>query len=114
MLRQNYITQDQMDAALAEKLAYQAPINSFKAPHFVDYVLEELRQLGFKPGIQQLNVKTTLDYHLQVWGEEDVLANLNHCLEPPSRHPNATLPPAVLTDTPPTRPRLPTSSPPTP
>src|SRR6202011_3430936 len=56
MVRQNYISQDQMDAALAEKLTYQAPINSFTAPHFVDYVLEELRQLGFKPGIQQLNV----------------------------------------------------------
>ncbi|HAC46418.1 MAG TPA: hypothetical protein DCF65_10165 [Chloroflexi bacterium] len=100
MLRQNYITQDQMDAALAEKLAYQAPINSFKAPHFVDFVLEELRQLGFKPGIQQLNVKTTLDYHLQVWGEEDVVANMNHCLEPPSCDPNGKLSSGLIAENP--------------
>src|SRR6266849_5435526 len=91
MLRQNYITQDQMDAALAEKLVYQAPINNFLAPHFVDFVLTELRQLGFKPGVQQLNVKTTLDYRIQVIGEEDVVDNLNHCLAPPSCDPNGKL-----------------------
>src|SRR5438552_4890814 len=59
MVRSNFISQEDMDKALAEKLTYQAPINSFLAPHFVDYVLAELRQLGFQPGVQQLNVKTT-------------------------------------------------------
>src|SRR4029077_7772681 len=69
MVRANYISQDDMDKALAEKLVYQAPINHFLAPHFVDYVLAELRQLGFQPGVQQLNVQTSLDYHMQQIGE---------------------------------------------
>ena len=100
MLRQNYITQDQMDAALAEKLVYQAPINNFLAPHFVDFVLAELRQLGFKPGVQQLNVKTTLDYRIQVIGEEDVVDNLNHCLAPPSCDPNGKLSSGLIAENP--------------
>src|ERR1700732_2994410 len=53
MVRSTLISQDDMDKALAEKLTYQAPINSFIAPHFVDYVLAELRQLGFPPVGQQ-------------------------------------------------------------
>jgi membrane peptidoglycan carboxypeptidase len=76
MVRSNFISQADMDGAVAEKLTYNSPVNSFKAPHFVDYVLAELRQLGFKPGIQQLNVKTTLDYKKQLIGEKIVRANL--------------------------------------
>ena len=76
MVRSNFITQTDMDTAVAEKLSYHAPINSFKAPHFVDYVLAELRQLGFQPGIQQLNVRTTLDYKKQLIGESVLKANL--------------------------------------
>jgi membrane peptidoglycan carboxypeptidase len=77
MVRSNFISQDDMDKAYAEKLTYNAPVNSFKAPHFVDYVLAELRQLGFKPGVQQLNVKTTLDWKMQQIGEEVVTTNLS-------------------------------------
>ena len=76
MVRSNFITQADMDTAVAEKLVYHAPVNSFRAPHFVDYVLTELRQLGFKPGVQQLNVKTTLDYKMQAIGENIVRSNL--------------------------------------
>ncbi|MEA2643496.1 MAG: hypothetical protein QOG08_522 [Chloroflexota bacterium] len=76
MVRSNFITQAEMDTASAEKLVYHAPINSFKAPHFVDYVLQELRQLGFQPGVQQLYVKTTLDYKMQLIGESVVKSNL--------------------------------------
>ena len=76
MVRSNFISQDDMDKAVAEQLTYNAPINSFLAPHFVDYVLSELRQLGFQPGVQQLNVKTTLDYHMQQIGEQVVSYNL--------------------------------------
>ncbi len=76
MVRSNYITQEDMDKAVAEQLTYNAPVNSFLAPHFVDYVLSELRQLGFQPGVQQLNVKTTLDYHMQQIGEQVVSYNL--------------------------------------
>jgi membrane peptidoglycan carboxypeptidase len=100
MVRLNFITQDDMDAALAEKLIYQAPINSFLAPHFVDFVLEELRQLGFKPGLQQLNVQTTLDYHLQFWAEEDVVKNLNNCLAPPSCDPKGRLSSGLIAENP--------------
>ncbi|TMB97139.1 MAG: hypothetical protein E6J40_08705, partial [Chloroflexi bacterium] len=100
MVRQNYITQDQMDAALAEKLVYQAPINHFLAPHFVDFVLEELRQLGFKPGIQQLNVKTTLNLEWQTIGENVVRANLAHCLAPPSCDPKGKLSSGLIAENP--------------
>src|SRR5215472_4002899 len=76
MVRSNFITQDDMDKASQEKLTYYAPTNSFLAPHFVDYVLAELRQLGFQPGIQQLNVKTTLDWGKQQIGQDVVVSNL--------------------------------------
>jgi membrane peptidoglycan carboxypeptidase len=76
MVRSNFISQEQMDKAVAEKLTYYSPTNHFLAPHFVDYVLAELRQLGFQPGIQQLNVKTTLNWNMQVMGEQVVSSNL--------------------------------------
>src|SRR5258708_31063084 len=77
MVRSNFISQEDMDKAIAEKLTYNAPINHFLAPHFVDYVLAELRQLGFQPGVQQLNVKTTLDWRMQQIGEAVVSNNLS-------------------------------------
>ena len=76
MVTTNYISQADMDKALAEKLVYHAPTNSFKAPHFVDYVQAELRQLGFQPGVQQLTVKTTLNYKMQQVGKAVVVSNL--------------------------------------
>jgi membrane peptidoglycan carboxypeptidase len=76
MVRSNYITQEDMDKAVAEKLQFYAPVNSFKAPHFIDYVLAELRQLGFQPGVQQLNVKTTLDWTMQQVGQDSVSSNM--------------------------------------
>ena len=76
MVRANYITQEDMDKAAAEKLTYNAPVNSFKAPHFIDYVLAELRQLGFQPGVQQLNVKTTLDWNMQQIGQNTIANNM--------------------------------------
>ncbi|GAC1474566.1 MAG: hypothetical protein PVSMB3_11940 [Candidatus Dormibacteraceae bacterium] len=76
MVRANFISQDDMDKAVAEKLTYMAPVNSFIAPHFVDYVLAELRQLGYQPGVQQLNVKSTLDLKMQQIGEGIVQSNL--------------------------------------
>ena len=80
MVRSDFISQADMDKALAETLVYQAPINTFLAPHFVDYVLAELRQLGFQPGIQQLKVKTTLDYKMQLIGEKAVRDTLAYDL----------------------------------
>ena len=77
MVRSNYISQEDMDKALAEKLTFYAPENLFTAPHFVDYVLAELRQLGFQPGVQQLNVRTTLNWEMQQIGEQVVYTNLS-------------------------------------
>ena len=71
------VTQAMADDAFAEKVTYYAPTNNALAPHFVDYVQQELVQLGFQPGVQQLNVKTTLDYNLQAQGENIVRSNLN-------------------------------------
>jgi membrane peptidoglycan carboxypeptidase len=76
MVTNDYITQADADKAAAEKLTFYSPINTFLAPHFVDYVLSELEQLGFQPGVQQLNVKTTLDYNLQATGESILRSNL--------------------------------------
>jgi membrane peptidoglycan carboxypeptidase len=76
MVRSNFITQDDMDKAMAEKLTYYAAENTSLAPHFVDYVLAELRQLGFQPGLQQLNVRTTLDWTKQQIGVSVVQSNL--------------------------------------
>jgi membrane peptidoglycan carboxypeptidase len=89
MVRSGYITQADMDKAVAEKLVYQAPINTFLAPHFVDYVLAELRQLGFQPGIQQLNVKTTLDYKMQKIGETAVKQTIAYDLGQAPAPPNS-------------------------
>jgi membrane peptidoglycan carboxypeptidase len=100
MVRQAMITPADMDKALAEKLNYQAPINSFLAPHFVDYVQSELRQLGFRPGVQQLNVTTTLDYRLQFFGEQSVRLNLAHCLAPPSCDPRGQLSSGLISEDP--------------
>ena len=77
MVRSGYITADDMDKAYAEQLTYQSPINSFLAPHFVDYVQQELGRLGFKSGQQQLIVTTTLNYALQQQAEQIVRDNLS-------------------------------------
>jgi membrane peptidoglycan carboxypeptidase len=76
MLNQGDITQKQEADALAEKLTFHPPVNTFLAPHFVNYVESELHNLGFNPGVQQLYVTTTLDYAKQVQAEQDVRANL--------------------------------------
>jgi len=76
MVQNRYISQAEMDKALAEKLVYNAPTNSFLAPAFVDYVEAELEQLGFQPGVQQLTVKTTLNYTMQQIGQNVVVSNL--------------------------------------
>ena len=76
MVRSGYITPADMDKASAEQLTYEAPINTFLAPHFVDYVQQELAQLGFRAGQQQLIVTTTLNYSLQQQADQIVRDNL--------------------------------------
>lgn len=75
MVRSEYITSQEANAAYAEHLDISRPINSNLAPHFVEYVESELQRLGFKPG-QQIRVVTTLDYNKQAVAEQDVRDNL--------------------------------------
>ena len=75
MVRDGKITpQDEM-AAYTEKFPIYPASTNYKAPHFVNFVLSELRSLGFKPGQQQLVVKTTLDYRKQQLAEQVVRDN---------------------------------------
>src|SRR5258708_27973951 len=64
MVNNNYITLDDMNKAVSEKLTHYPPINNALPPFFVDYVQNELVALGFQPGVEQLNVKSTLDWNL--------------------------------------------------
>jgi membrane peptidoglycan carboxypeptidase len=77
MVNQGDLTPKDAAAIAAEKLVIHPPVNHFLAPHFVNYVQDELRQLGFLPGQQQLYVTTTLDYAKQQMAEADVQANLD-------------------------------------
>ncbi len=97
MVRLGFITPADMDKALAEKLVYQAPTNSFLAPHFIDYVQEELKALGFQSGIQQLNVRTTLNLTYQQYGEQVVIDNLGTNLW---RDPNGQLSSGLVAEDP--------------
>jgi membrane peptidoglycan carboxypeptidase len=76
MVRNNAVTPEEADKAAAEPINASAPINTFLAPHFVDFVTHELEQLGFTRGRQQLTVKTTLDLDRQQWGEQVVRENV--------------------------------------
>jgi membrane peptidoglycan carboxypeptidase len=81
MVRQGDITALQEQQAYAEPLAVHPATNSVLAPgadQFVTYQVErELRDLGFKVGIQQMVVRTTLDWGKQQLGQQVVAANLN-------------------------------------
>jgi membrane peptidoglycan carboxypeptidase len=76
MVRDGAVTPQDSASAYAEHLDVYAPVNTFKAPHFVTYVEKELTQLGYKPGQQQLVVTTTLDYGKQQLAEQTVRDNL--------------------------------------
>ena len=75
MVRDQKITPQEAAAARSEKLQIFSAVTNYKAPHFVRYVEQELRKLGFKPGLQQLVVKTTLDYGKQQMAEKVVKDN---------------------------------------
>jgi len=75
MYEQEYITQDEYDAARAEEIAFRPQSGTgIKAPHFVFYVIEQLsKQYGDAELAQaNLQVRTTLDWELQREGERIV------------------------------------------
>jgi membrane peptidoglycan carboxypeptidase len=77
MVNNGYITAEEMNKAVAEKLTFYSPATNYLAPYFIDYVQKELAALGFQPGVEQLTVKTTLNWNLQAAGESIVVSNLN-------------------------------------
>jgi membrane peptidoglycan carboxypeptidase len=76
MVSQGDVSPKEAADAMAEKLSIHPPVNTFLAPHFVNYVQTELRKLGFSPGQQQLYVTTTLDYNKQIIAERAVSDNI--------------------------------------
>ena len=86
MVRDGKITQQDATAAATEQFPIFGASTNYKTPQFVNYVLNELRSLGFKPGQQQLVVKTTLDYGKQQIGEQVVRENrdANASKDPPA------------------------------
>lgn len=77
MVGAGYITRPDAQAAAAEQLQIFPPSSStYQAPHFVNYVRNELAELGFQPGQQQLVVKTTLDWNRQQMAQQAVTQNL--------------------------------------
>lgn len=73
MLSQEYITQEEYDAALAEEVVFKPRQNtgSIKAPHFVFFVIDELTKKYGEDAVQNSGWKivTTLDYSIQLEAE---------------------------------------------
>ena len=73
MLSNNFITKEEYDSAMAEKVAFVPKGNSsIKAPHFVFYVLNYITQKYGEEALMSggLRVITSLDYDLQSIGEK--------------------------------------------
>lgn len=75
MLKLGYITQEQHDAAKAEKVAFsRQKNNSILAPHFVFYIEQQLEEMyGPEVGNEGYSVITTLDAELQ--NQADTIVN---------------------------------------
>ncbi len=76
MRKLGYLTQDEYDAARAEVIVFQPQRSGgIEAPHFVFFVIDELRQYYTGEEIQEggLRVITSLDFELQSAAEEIVL-----------------------------------------
>lgn len=83
MLKMRYITKDEYQKAVDEKL-HLNPLPELytlnKAPYFCDYVMKELEKLGFdEVEISQGGYKviTTLDYDAQIKANESILKEMN-------------------------------------
>ena len=72
--KREYLSDDAYKKALEEKLEFKQSAASFKAPHFVFYVKEELAGIFGEALVEQggLQVKTTLDMKLQQEAEKIV------------------------------------------
>lgn len=73
MLRNNFITQEEYDLAIKEKVVFiEKGDQSIKAPHFVFYVLEYVKNKYGEDAVSSggLRITTTLDYNLQSIAEK--------------------------------------------
>jgi len=73
MLKNNFITQEEYDSAITEKVSFVAKgDSSIKAPHFVFYVIDYLKKKYGEEVVSSggLRVITSLDYSLQSVGEK--------------------------------------------
>jgi 1A family penicillin-binding protein len=72
MLQNGFITEEEYNSALEEKVLFKPrPETGIKAPHFVFYVIDYLKEKYGEEEIQNggLRVITTLDYEMQSRGE---------------------------------------------
>lgn len=82
MLKMRYITKEQYESAINEKLHLNPNPSIYslnRAPYFVDYAMKELEELGFdETEISQggYKVVTTLNYKAQKAAEDAVIRNL--------------------------------------
>jgi membrane peptidoglycan carboxypeptidase len=93
MVREGYITEAQSRQAYKEPLQVFPPATNYQVPQFVYHVMDDLTQLGFKPGQQQLVVKTTLDWGKQLIAQQTIDANLQKQLP---KDPNGKLSSATV------------------
>jgi len=72
MFKLGYITQQEMEQAIQEKLKFAPIKSSIKAPHFVMYIKEYLEEKYGQEVVEKdgLKVYTTLDWDLQLAAEE--------------------------------------------
>lgn len=78
MVEDGYITKEQKDEALSEKIAFRPQRTDIKAPHFVMYVREKLVEKYGEKIVEQkgLKVTTTLDLKLQEMAQETVASEV--------------------------------------
>lgn len=79
MVEEEYITQEEADAAIAEEIpALNATVTEIHAPHFVFHVLEELEETYGENTLHRggLRVTTTLDWDKQEKAEQAVADNI--------------------------------------
>lgn len=76
MVKENYITEDEANAAKAEKVVFKQSLHNILAPHFVMYVKELLTDKYGEREIEQGGYKiyTTLDIDKQKIAEETITA----------------------------------------
>jgi len=83
MVKLNYITEAEAEAAGAEKIEFKQRLEGVVAPHFVFYVKELLSEKYGEKMVEQggLKIISTLDYDLQKKAEEIVAAQAEKNLE---------------------------------